>query len=422
MGERGYYRNYVLVALTLASILSIADRLILSIMLEDIKAEFALSDSQIGLITGLAFTSFYVLFGMPIARLADRSNRKNIISVAIAVWSLMTALCGAAVGFWSLFIARMGVGVGEAGGTGSSTSILADYFHRHELSRAMGVFSLGSTLGTAAGLMVGGYFADLLGWRMAFVALGVPGIVFGLIVFLTVKEPERGRLHRAEDGVDKPTGLKATLADLARNTVYVRLTIAYALAIVVGYAFATWLASIMARKFGISTANIGFYLGLAFILGGIPGPLFGGWLADRLARRNPRWRAWLAAIGTLGCLPIYALCLASGSLWTFLGLFALGYLIYLFLQPTTLSLIQLSVAPSQRAFAVSVTMLFNNVIGQAVGAYVIGRMSDALSPTYGPLSLGYAVMATCVIFGVPGALAYVWTAAAIDPRPAKPPE
>jgi predicted MFS family arabinose efflux permease len=418
--ERGY-RYYVLAVLTLVSILSIADRLILSILLEDIKAEFALSDSQLGLLSGIAFTAFYVTFGMPIARFADRSNRKNIIAVAVAAWSLMTALCGAAVGFWSLFLARMGVGIGEAGGTGSGASIIADYFHRHELAWAMGILTLGSTLGTAAGLMVGGFFADLLGWRMAFLALGIPGILLGLVVYFTVREPERGRLYAGQAGPDQKLPLAETLRDLARNKVYVRTTLAYGLQIVIGYAFASWLASIMARKFEISTGDIGFYLGLAFVLGGIPGPLLGGYLADRLARRNPRWRAWLSAIATLGCLPIYALSLMSTEFCTFLGLFSLGYLVFLLMQPPTLALLQLSVPPSQRAFGVSVALVFNNVLGQAIGAFVIGMMSDALLPSYGPLSLGYAVLATSVIFGVPGALAYLWTAAAIDPRPVPQP-
>jgi MFS family permease len=398
--DRGY-RYYVLAVLTLVSILSIADRLILSILLEDIKAEFALSDTQMGLLSGVAFTVFYVTFGMPIARLADRSNRKNIIAAAVAAWSLMTALCGAAVGFWSLFLARMGVGIGEAGGTGSGSSIIADYFHRHELSRAMGILTLGSTLGTAAGLMIGGFFADLLGWRMAFVALGIPGIVLGLIVYFTIREPVRGRLFTPTDGPDRQISVAATLRELAANKIYARVTLAYGLQIVIGYA--------------------GFYLGLAFILGGIPGPLLGGYLADRLARRNPRWRAWLPAIAAVGCLPIYALSLMSNEFWTFLGLFSLGYLVFLLMQPPTLALLQLSVPPSQRAFGVSVALVFNNVLGQAVGAFVIGLMSDALLPSYGPLSLGYAVLATSIIFGVPGALAYLWTAAAIDPRPALPP-
>ena len=421
VSEGRHYRYYVIAILTIGGILNIADRLILSILLEDIKAEFAFTDTQIGLITGLAFTVFYVIFGIPIAWLADRKSRKTIIALSIATWSLMTAICGAATGFWSLFIARMGVGVGESGSGPAGLSLLSDYFRKHELGRAMGVTTLGATIGTATGLMVGGYFADLLGWRMAFVALGVPGIVLAIIVYLTVKEPVRGRFY--PDAVSAPASASwreargswiATLSSLANNRLYVGVTLAYAGMIVIGYGFATWLASIMLRNFQVSTADVGFYLGLAFILGGIPGPILGGFLTDWLVRRNPKWRAWLPALATLLCLPIFYLCLQSTNFWWFLGIFSLGYLIFLIAQPPTLSLLQLAVKPGERAMAVAIAMLFNNLIGQALGAFLIGLASTSLAASLGTMSLSYAVMAVSACFGVPAALLYVWTGRAIN--------
>ena len=417
VSEGRHYRYYVIAILTIGGVLNIADRLILSILLEDIKAEFAFTDTQIGLITGLAFTVFYVTFGIPIAWLADRKNRKTIVALSIATWSLMTALCGVATGFWSLFIARMGVGVGESGSGPAGLSLLSDYFRKHELGRAMGVTTLGATIGTATGLMVGGYFADLLGWRMAFVALGVPGIVLAIIVYLTVREPKRGRFYPDAIPAQKSANWRearaswlVTIASLLKNRLYVGVTLAYAFMIVIGYGFATWLASIMLRKFDVSTADVGFYLGLAFILGGIPGPIIGGFLTDWLVRRDARWRAWLPAIATLLCLPIYYVCLTMTSFWWFLGIFALGYLTFLVAQPPTLSLLQLAVKPDQRAMAVAIAMLFNNLIGQALGAFLIGLASTNLAPDLGAMSLSYAVMAVSVCFGVPGALLYLWTA------------
>ena len=417
VSEGRHYRYYVIAILTIGGVLNIADRLILSILLEDIKAEFAFTDTQIGLITGLAFTVFYVTFGIPIAWLADRKNRKTIVALSIATWSLMTALCGVATGFWSLFIARMGVGVGESGSGPAGLSLLSDYFRKHELGRAMGVTTLGATIGTATGLMVGGYFADLLGWRMAFVALGVPGIVLAIIVYLTVREPKRGQFYpdavpaqKSESWREARASWLVTLASLLKNRLYVGVTLAYAFMIVIGYGFATWLASIMLRKFDVSTADVGFYLGLAFILGGIPGPIIGGFLTDWLVRRDARWRAWLPAIATLLCLPIYYVCLTMTSFWWFLGIFALGYLTFLVAQPPTLSLLQLAVKPDQRAMAVAIAMLFNNLIGQALGAFLIGLASTNLAPDLGAMSLSYAVMAVSVCFGVPGALLYLWTA------------
>lgn len=420
MGESRHYRYYVLTILTLSGVLNIADRLILSILLEDIKKAFTLNDTQIGLITGLAFTAFYVTFGIPIAWLADRKNRKTIVALALATWSLMTALCGAATGFWSLFIARMGVGVGESGSGPAGLSLLSDYFRRHELARAMGFNTLGATIGTAVGLMVGGYFADLLGWRMAFVVLGVPGVALALILFLTVREPERGRFYpdmvmatKPQNWRDAKASWLATLHSLAKNRLYVGVTLAYACMIVIGYAFATWLASIMLRNFDISTADVGFYLGLAFILGGIPGPILGGYLTDFLVKFNPKWRAWLPALATLLCLPIYYLCLTSTSFWWFLAIFSCGYLTFLVAQPPTLSLLQLAVRPDQRAMAVAVAMLVNNLIGQALGGFLIGWASTNMGPSQGTMALSYAVLIVSIGFGVPAALLYVWTAKAI---------
>jgi predicted MFS family arabinose efflux permease len=418
--ESPNYRYFVLATLMMGGVLNIADRLILSILLEDIKAEFAFTDTQIGLITGIAFTFFYAIFGIPIAWLADRKNRKTIIALSIATWSLMTALCGVATGFWSLFIARMGVGVGESGSGPAGLSLLADYFRRHELGRAMGVSTLGATLGTAVGLMVGGYFADLLGWRMAFVALGVPGIMFALFVYLTVREPPRGRYYPEAIAPPKKESFRqglgswiATIKSLLQNRLYVGVTLAYGFMIVIGYAFATWLASIMLRNFDVSTADVGFYLGLAFVLGGIPGPLLGGFLTDFLVKRNPKWRGWLPAIATLACLPIYYLCLTSTSFWWFLGLFSCGYLVFLIAQPPTLSLLQLTVRPDQRAMAVAVAMLFNNLVGQALGAFLIGLASTSMAASLGTKSLSFAVLWVSVVFGICAAMLYVWTASNI---------
>lgn len=420
MGEGRHYRYYVLAALTTGGVLNIADRLILSILLEDIKADFGFSDTEIGLITGLAFTAFYVVFGIPIAWLADRRSRRTIIALSIATWSVMTALCGAATGFWTLFVARMGVGIGESGSGPAGLSLLRDYFRNHELGRAMGFSTLGATIGTATGLMVGGYFADLLGWRMAFVMLGVPGVIFAAVFFLTVREPERGRYDaRAAPAArsDGPgAGLSswlATLKSLLGNRLYVGVTLAYACMIVTGYAFATWLASIMLRNFAVTTADVGFYLGLAFVLGGIPGPLLGGYLTDYLVRVDPRWRAWLPALATLLCLPIFWLCLASTSFWWFLGIFSLGYLVFLVAQPPTLSLLQLAVRPDERAMAVAVAMLFNNLVGQALGGFLIGLTSTSLSASHGALSLSYAVLSVSVCFAIPAAALYLWTAKSI---------
>ncbi|MEP6199872.1 MAG: MFS transporter, partial [Marinomonas sp.] len=371
----GVYRWYVLGLLTVSAIFSIADRLVLSILLEDIKAEFSLSDTELGLLTGLAFALFYVLAGFPIARLADRSNRKNIVAASLAFYSAMTALCGAAVGFWTLFLARMGVGIGEGGSGPPAVSLLADYFKKKELARAMSIHTWGAVLGTGGGLIAGGLLAELFGWRMAFVLLGLPGIALGLLVYFTMREPKRGQFTpKALNTVQSSLG--DTLASFLKNKVMIYTCLAWAFVTTIGYAMAIWLAPVMLRNFEMDTANVGLILGLTFIVGGIPGPILGGMLVDWLAKYDVRWRAWIPAIGTAACLPLYYLCLTAGSLTAFLGFFVVGYLFFLFQNGPSIAIIQTCTASGERAMAFAFALLINNMCGQALGPFVIGFTSD----------------------------------------------
>lgn len=409
MSEPPRHRYYVLFLLTLTLLFSVADRLVLSILLEDIKRDFSLTDSQLGLLAGLAFTLFYVMAGFPIARIADRANRKNIVAAALTFWSFMTVLCGLATGFWSLFLARIGVGMGEGGSGPPSQSIMADYFRPNELARAMGVLTLGSTLGTAMGLMAGGVLASLYGWRMSFILLGIPGMILGLILFLTVREPPRGRyaVGGAASAVQKPFG--DTLRSLLRNRTYLGFIAGYAIQIMIGYAIAIWMAPIMLRNFPVSTGEVGFFLGLSFLLGGIPGPILGGLITDSLVRRDVRWRAWIPGLAGIGCLPPLWFSLNAGGFWPFLLLFSLAYGIFLLSQAPILSSIQNCVEPSQRALAVAFGMFFNNLLGQAVSAALIGGLSDAWRPEHGAFSLSMAVMTVCAGAGVVALIIFAWT-------------
>jgi len=294
-GESNSYRWYVLGMLTIVSLFSIADRLVFSILLEDIKAEFSFSDFEIGLLGGLAFAATYVVAGFPAARLADRSVRKNIVAGAITFWSGMTALCGLATGFWTLFVARTGVGVGEGCSGPASQSLLADYFRREELAKAMGILTLGATMGTAAGLIVGGQLNDLLGWRWAFLLMGLPGVIIGALVFFALREPRRGR-YAPEGATIEQQPLLETAKTLLANRVFFGLAIGWAVQIMIGYALAFWMAAVMLRNFPFSAGDIGLYLGLAFLIGGIPGPILGGLATGWLTKRDERWRAWLPGL------------------------------------------------------------------------------------------------------------------------------
>ncbi len=408
--ENGNYRWYVLGMLTVVSMFSIADRLVFAILIEDIKAEFDLSDFQLGLIGGLAFAATYVIVGFPAARLADRSVRKNIVAGAITFWSGMTALCGLATGFWTLFLARTGVGVGEGCSGPPSQSLISDYFPRHELAKAMGFLTLGATMGTAGGLIVGGQLSEMFGWRYAFVLMGLPGILIGLIMYFTVREPKRGR-YAPKDAVIEQQPFMETARTLFANRVFMGFAAGWAVQIMIGYALAVWMAAVMLRNFEISTGDVGLYLGLAFVLGGIPGPILGGYIAGWLTRRDERWRAWLPGIVSLGCVIPLAISLSSGEFWPFLIWFAIAYAIYVASQAPILSGIQASVEPSQRGFAVAIALFFNNLVGQALGLAAIGWMSDWLAPTQGSSSLAIAVFGVCVVSGVIAMAVFAWTAA-----------
>ena len=405
----GWYRWYVLGLLTLTSVFSVADRLVFGILVEDIKAEFSLSDFQLGLLGGLAFSIVYVIAGFPAARLADRSVRKNIVAAAISFWSLMTAVCGLAIGFWTLFLARTGVGVGEGCSGPASQSLVADYFRRSELAKAMGFLTIGASMGTAAGLVVGGQLAELFGWRWAFMLMGLPGILIGLMLYFTVREPRRGQYAPVGARLEQET-LGKTVRDLLANRVFFGLAIGWAIQILIGYGLAFWMAAVMLRSFEIEVGEVGLLLGAAFFIGGIPGPILGGYVAQWLTKRDERWRAWLPGLVSLLCLLPLGISLLSSDLFAFLGFFAFAYAIYVASQAPILSGIQAAVEPSQRGFAVAIALFFNNLVGQALGLAVIGALSDQLTDRFGSASLAMAVFVVCLFSGVAAMAVFAWTA------------
>lgn len=403
------YRWHVLGLLIVVNMFSVADRLVFSILIEDIKIEFGLTDFQLGLLGGAAFSIVYVIAGFPAARLADRSVRKNIVAAAIGFWSAMTALCGLAIGFWTLFLARVGVGVGEGCSGPASHSLIADYFQRSELAKAMGFLTIGATLGTAGGLIAGGQLAEVFGWRYAFVLMGLPGLLIGLVVYLSIREPTRGRFASKGATIEQQP-LGETVKQLIGNRVFMGLALGAAVQILIGYALAFWMAAVMLRQFDISTGNVGLYLGLAFLLGGIPGPILGGYLTQALTKRSEKWRALVPGLVSLICLLPLAASLTSSSFWPFLAWFAVAYGVFVSGQAGILSGIQAAVEPSQRGFAVAIALFFNNLVGQALGLAVIGGVSDWLSPTYGAYSLSVAVFGVCVVSGCAAMLSFGWTA------------
>lgn len=409
MTEHKYYRYYVLMILTLTYVVSVMDRKIMSILLQDIKVEFELSDSQLGLLVGLAFALFYATLGVPVARLADRWNRKKIISIAIVVWSVATALCGLAMGFWSLFLARVLVGIGESGGTAPAHSLISDFFKRAELSRAVAIFTLGSTFGGVIGYSVGGMLAEQYGWRIAFFALGLPGVLLAAIVWFTVVEPVRGRLTAGYDSSQPQPSFQITLRSLLSNKPYIGTMTGHVIAGLVGSGFVAWLAVIVIRNFGLETTQVGLLLSSATLIGTLPGILIGGFLTDFLSKRDIRWMAFVPAIALALSLPAFVLSMLSSNVWLMLILFSWAIFLYMIHLAPGMAIVHLSVAPNERTLALALTFFFTNLLGLGLGPVLIGSLSDLLAPTYGNRSLSVA-MAGVSFLMIPASLVYFWTA------------
>ena len=388
----GYYRYYVLVVLMMTYVFSYMDRYIMSILLEDVKAEFGFSDLQLGMLSGLAFALLYSTLGIPIARLADRSNRVRIISIAVSVWSIFTALCGAATGFWTLFLARLGVGVGEAGGLAPAHSTLADYFKKEELSRALAVYGLGPSLGAVAGLMIGGAIADAFGWRAAFIAVGLPGVLLAALTYLTVREPKRGAMDPGHVPPENPDNIKTTLSKLWQNRTYVYVNLGHALSIVTMYSITVWLPALFLRNTDFSRSEVGATIGLITLVGGVLGTLSGGFIADYLAKRDERWRAWVSMIAVVASAPVLAAALLATDAQSLTILMGMGIFVFQVSFVPGLAIVQIVVEPGQRAMAAAFVFFLANFIGLGIGPVIVGAISDALAPQFNETSINIALM------------------------------
>ena len=283
-----------------------------------------------------------------------------------------------------------------------------------ERARAMAVYVTGAVIGTGGGLIIGGLLGEILGWRLTFLALGVPGILVGILVFVSVKEPKRGRFDATKETESQASDITATLVSLKTNRVYVTVSVSYAMLTMVGYAMALWLAPIMLRNFDVSLGNVGLYLGLTYFAGGTPGPILGGYLTDYMVELDHRWRAWIPAVFILMSVFIFGLCLSAESLEAFLGYFALSYALFMIPQGASLSILQTSVNAGERALGTSIALLANNLVGLAFGPLIIGLLSDSLSLEYGAKSLNYALLIVCSAAALIAAIGYQWTALAMS--------
>ncbi|REL33895.1 spinster family MFS transporter [Thalassotalea euphylliae] len=385
-------KYYALVLLTIVYSFNFIDRQLLSILQEGIKADLGLSDGQLGLLTGFSFALFYVLAGIPIAKWADSGNRRNIISIALFVWSFMTAISGFVQNYFQLLLARIGVGVGEAGCSPPSHSIISDIFPREARAGAIGFYSTGVNIGILFGFLLGGWLNEVFGWRTAFLVVGAPGIILAIVVRFTLKEPIRGLSENKVTAQEAAPSFKQTLKLLLSRSSFVHLAIGSALTAFVSYGFVNWAASFMIRSYGISTTELGAWLALIIGVGGAVGVFGGGVLADKLAKKDPRWYAWLPALAAFIGLPFLVLfCLADDKHMALSSLVIPAMMGNLFLGcvvATTHSLVGLKM----RAMSSAIFFLIINIIGLGLGPSSIGLLSDFLAPTYGADSLRYAML------------------------------
>ena len=403
-------RGWTLALLTTTYFFSYMDRQILAILLERIKADLLLTDTQLGLLSGLVFAIFYATLGIPVARLADRTSRRDIIAVSLAVWSAMTALCGLAQNFTQLMLARIGVGIGEAGSSPPSHSIIADLYPPERRAGAMGVYSLGVVLGAGFGTLIGGVVAHWFGWRAAMFAVGLPGVALAIVVRLFVVEPRRGM----SDAVQRPAGesmpsVAQGFSSIARSRPAVHLVAAVTLTSLIGYALTGWGPSYMQRSLGLSMLDVSTYVALPGALIGSVSAVWGGRIADRMARtRGLHAQAWVVAVLKLLAFPLAVAFFVVDEPFVAIGCYFASLLFANSYLGPTFALIQHLAPLKLRAMWAAVTLLVINLVGLGLGPFLVGRLSDWLRPSYGAESLRYAML--IVALGTPWAIFHYWRA------------
>jgi predicted MFS family arabinose efflux permease len=390
------YVWYVIALLTIVNGFNFIDRMALSVLLPAIKADMVLSDGQLGLLMGLAFALFYAVSIIPIARWADRGNRRNIVATALATWSIMTALTGAAQNFWHLFATRVGVGAGESGCTPPSHSIICDYVPLKRRSGAFAIFVSGGVAGTMLGMACAGWLSETIGWRATFVVLGVPGVALAILIRLTLREPARGALDGVKEYDTKPSFCR-TLRFLWESRTY-KLIMLYSLTSgFVYYGLTQWWPSFYARSFQLSLSSIGLYLGVALGAGSGIGMLIGGVLSNKGAQRDVRLPLIISAVGMCLAIPAAAGSLLVPSAFASISLvFVMGMFSSVANGPVLAALYSV-VPPSMRATAGAVAIFFSSVLAFGLGPSSVGLLSDLLEP-WGTDALRYAMLVVvCLI-------------------------
>lgn len=392
------YRAVVLGMLLLVYSFNFLDRQILGILAIPIKTDLQLSDTHLGLLGGLAFAILYSTLAIPLAMLADRTSRTWVITASLVVWSGFTALCGLATNFAQLLAFRVGVGVGEAGGVAPSYAVISSYFPARQRARALAIYSLGIPIGMASGILFGAWIATAVDWRVAFIAVGLAGVVIAPAFRIIVKEPPRAM------PVEGATSVTAVFGMLARKRSFWLMAFAAAMSSLCSYGLAFWISSLMVRSFGMDLKTTSYFFGSLLLIGGIAGVFAGGWLADRLGADRANY-ARLPALAWLITAPLYmAGFLADDPYLAWALLLVPHGLNILWLGPLTTA-VQHLVQPHMRATAAACFLLINNLVGLGLGSWSIGMLSDWLTPIYGANTLRYVMAGASLGYLLASALA-----------------
>lgn len=396
----GWRKWYVLGILTFLSIFAYMDRYAPAMLLQMIKTDLKVSDRQLGLISGVAFAIFYSIFGIPLARLADRTSRVRLLAICTAFWCIMTTLSGMALNFGQLFLARIGVGFGEGACIPAAHSMIGDLFPRNRRSLAICIFQAGGSIGASGGLFFVGLLTQHFDWRGSLQIVGFAGVPLSLLLLLTVREPKRS--VRAEKGAAQSAPVRtestrqAVKALLSRRA-YVHLLIAYGLGATCTLGFGQWIPAFLIRSFSMNVVQVGAWSGLATIVGGVIGIVSGGVTMTWLASRDPRWELWLPAISYVFCTLLYALMFLSPTPLLSLLAKTIATLFTSFGGGIAIAAVQSFAEPNRRGTAIAVFMFFSSLLGTGGGPYLIGWLSDLLAPRLGRESLRYAMLAMCTL-------------------------
>jgi MFS family permease len=400
------YTRYALGLLLLVYVVNFLDRQVVSILLQSIKRDLDLSDTQLGAFSGLAFAVLYSILGVPVARWADRGVRRSLIAAALLVWSGMTALQGLATSFFWLFAARVGVGIGEAGCSPPAHAMIADLFAPQRRATALSIYALGIPIGGAIGLAGGGWLREAFDWRTVLVIVGLPGIGLALLVRLTLREPTRGWWEGGVAQGEAPPSLAEVARRLRARRAFPHLAAAGTLHAFYGYGAGAFNPAFLERVHGLAPLEIGAWLGAIAASTGVAGTWLGGWLTDRLSVRDLRWYMWLPGWGSLAVVPFVLLFYLWPDGRQALALAALpAILAGLYLGPT-FAMTQALVPPRMRAQAAAVLLLILNLIGMGLGPQFVGLLSDLLAPRFGVESIRWSLVATISVGAVWSAVHY----------------